>query len=47
MIDEIQRQPELFEILRVLVDRPGRSTRLLVFGSASPRLVAGVSETLA
>jgi predicted AAA+ superfamily ATPase len=47
VIDEIQRQPELFEILRVLVDRPGSATRFLVLGSASPRLVAGVSETLA
>ena len=47
VIDEIQRQPELFEILRVLVDRPGASTRFLVLGSASPRLVAGASETLA
>lgn len=47
VIDEIQRQPELFEVLRVLVDRPGASTRFLVLGSASPRLVSGVSETLA
>jgi hypothetical protein len=47
VIDEVQRQPELFEILRVLVDRPGQSTRFLVLGSASPRLVSGVSETLA
>lgn len=47
VLDEIQRQPELFEVLRVLVDRPDRSTRFLVLGSASPRLVAGVSETLA
>jgi uncharacterized protein len=47
VIDEIQRQPELFEVLRVLVDRPESSTRFLVLGSASPRLVAGVSETLA
>lgn len=47
VIDEIQRQPELFEILRVLVDRPGSATRFLVLGSASPRLVAGASETLA
>lgn len=47
VIDEIQRQPELFEILRVLVDRPESSTRFLVLGSASPRIVAGVSETLA
>ena len=47
VIDEIQRLPELFEVLRVLVDRPGASTRFLVLGSASPRLVSGVSETLA
>jgi predicted AAA+ superfamily ATPase len=47
VIDEIQRQLELFEILRVLVDRPGSSTRFLVLGSASPRLVAGASESLA
>ncbi len=47
VLDEIQRQPELFEVLRVLVDRPDHSTRFLVLGSASPRLVTGVSETLA
>ncbi|MFP3939025.1 MAG: ATP-binding protein [Acidobacteriota bacterium] len=47
VIDEVQQQPELFEVLRVLVDRPGQSTRFLVLGSASPRLVAGVAETLA
>lgn len=47
VIDEVQRQPELFEVLRVLVDRPGASTRFLILGSASPRLVSGVSETLA
>jgi predicted AAA+ superfamily ATPase len=47
VLDEIQRQPELFEVLRVLVDRPEQSARFLVLGSASPRLVAGVSETLA
>jgi hypothetical protein len=47
VIDEVQHQPELFEILRVLVDRPGNPARFLVLGSASPRLVSGVSETLA
>ncbi len=47
VIDEIQRQPSLFETIRVLVDRPGNSARFLLLGSASPRLVRGVSESLA
>ena len=36
VIDEIQRQPEVFEILRVLCDRPEESARFLVLG-ATPR----------
>ncbi len=47
VLDEIQRLPELFNVLRVLADRPGRSTRFLILGSASPDLVKNVSETLA
>jgi predicted AAA+ superfamily ATPase len=47
ILDEIQRQPELFELLRVLVDRPDNSARFLVLGSASPDLVKGSSESLA
>lgn len=47
VLDEIQRLPELFELLRVLVDRPDNPARFLVLGSASPGLVRGVSETLA
>ncbi len=47
VIDEIQRLPKLFELLRVLVDRPENAARFLVLGSASPRLVKGVSESLA
>ena len=47
VIDEIQRKPELFELLRVLVDRPGQKIRFLLLGSASPHLVKGVSESLA
>ena len=47
IIDEVQRKPELFGLLRVLVDRPGRSARFLLLGSASPYLVKGVSESLA
>ena len=47
VIDEIQREPALFETLRVLIDRAGNPARFLVLGSASPSLVRGVSESLA
>ena len=47
VIDEVQRKPELFELLRVLVDRPEHGARFLLLGSASPHLVKGVSESLA
>ena len=47
IIDEVQRKPELFELLRVLVDRSGQNARFLLLGSASPHLVKGVSESLA
>lgn len=47
VIDEVQRRPELFPILRVLVDRPEGRAKFLVLGSASPDLLAQTSETLA
>jgi predicted AAA+ superfamily ATPase len=47
VIDEVQRQPPLFELLRVLADRPDNPARFLLLGSASPHLVKGVSESLA
>lgn len=47
VIDEIQRFPDLFPILRVLVDRPRSSARFLVLGSASPKLLRQSSESLA
>jgi predicted AAA+ superfamily ATPase len=47
IIDEVQRLPKLFELLRVLVDRPDNQARFLLLGSASPYLVKGVSESLA
>ncbi len=47
VMDEIQRRPGLFELLRVLVDRPKSTVRFLILGSASPGLVRGVSESLA
>ena len=47
VLDEIQRQPALFNALRVLVDRQDADVRFLILGSASPELVRGVSESLA
>lgn len=47
VIDEIQRRPDLFPLLRVLADREGATARFLVLGSASLDLVKGVSESLA
>lgn len=47
VIDEVQRLPSLFEVLRPLSDRPNSSVKFLLLGSASPELVRGVSETLA
>lgn len=47
VIDEVQRQPAIFEALRVLVDRPEARSRYLLLGSASPVLVRGAQETLA
>ncbi|MCD4737465.1 MAG: AAA family ATPase, partial [Bacteroidales bacterium] len=47
IIDEIQRMPELFPILRILVDRPENTCRFLILGSASPEIIKGASETLA
>lgn len=47
VIDEAQRMPELFRILRPLCDRPASPARFLLLGSASPDLVRRVSESLA
>lgn len=47
VLDEAQRLPEIFPILRVLADRPGTPARFLVLGSASPELVRQSSESLA
>ena len=47
VIDEIQRKPELFELLRVLVDRTSSATTFLILGSASLELVKRASESLA
>jgi hypothetical protein len=47
VIDEIQRLPHLFTVLRVLADRPARPAQFLVLGSASPELSRPSSESLA
>lgn len=47
VIDEVQRQPELFPLLRVLADRQPLPARFLILGSASPDLLRQSSETLA
>lgn len=47
IIDEIQRHPDIFPVLRVLADRPQTPARFLVLGSASPELLRQGSESLA
>lgn len=46
-IDEVQKGPELFSILRSMVDENRRPGRFLILGSASPKLIRQSSETLA
>jgi len=47
VIDEIQRRPGLFPILRVLADRRPLPARFLILGSVGPELLRQSSETLA
>jgi uncharacterized protein len=47
VIDEIQRRPDLFPILRVLCDRDPLPAHFLILGSASPDFVHASSESLA
>ena len=47
VVDEVQRRPDLFPILRVLIDRPRSPARFLLLGSASPALLRQSSESLA
>ena len=47
VLDEIQQMPELFQVLRVLVDSPQVRARFLILGSASPTLVKNAAESLA
>ncbi len=47
VLDEIQQRPDLFAVLRVLLDRDPLPSRFLLLGSASPRLMRHTSESLA
>ncbi len=47
VLDEIQRLPAVFPLLRTLADRPRTPARFLVLGSASPELLRQTSESLA
>jgi predicted AAA+ superfamily ATPase len=47
VIDEVQRLPDLFPVLRVLADRRSKPARLLILGSASGDLLRQSSESLA
>ena len=46
VIDEVQRTPDLFPVLRVLADR-NKKAKYLILGSASRDLIRQSSETLA
>ena len=47
VIDEVQRRPDLFPVLRVLADRPQSPAKFLVLGSASPAALRQAAESLA
>jgi len=47
ILDEVQRVPDIFPLLRVIADRKHERKKFLILGSASPDLVSGASETLA
>ncbi|MEM8900738.1 MAG: AAA family ATPase, partial [Bacteroidota bacterium] len=46
-LDEVQRKPELFPLLRSLIDEERRAGRFLILGSASRELLKQSSESLA
>ena len=47
IIDEVQIMPEVFTALRPAIDEHRKAGRFILLGSASPKLVKGVSESLA
>jgi predicted AAA+ superfamily ATPase len=46
VIDEVQRAPGLFPVLRVLIDRSPRAGQFLLLGSATPALLRQAGESL-
>ncbi|GAB2782584.1 ATP-binding protein [Rhabdobacter roseus] len=47
IIDEVQRMPQLFALLRALVDMDRQPARFILLGSASPEIIRNSSESLA
>jgi uncharacterized protein len=47
VLDEIQRIPDLFPVLRSIIDKDVKPGRFIILGSASPKLIRDSSETLA
>jgi uncharacterized protein len=47
LIDEVQRMPKLFPLLRAVIDEKRKPGRFIITGSASPELLKGASESLA
>lgn len=46
VIDEVQRRPDLFPLLRVLMDRSDTPGQFMLLGSASPSLLRQAGESL-
>ncbi len=46
-LDEVQRVPEIFSVLRSVIDQSGKAGQFIVLGSASPQLLRQTSESLA
>jgi len=46
IIDEVQKVPDIFQVIRVLADRPGKKAKFLILGSASPELLKQSAESL-
>jgi predicted AAA+ superfamily ATPase len=47
VLDEVQLRPDIFPLLRVLLDRPGTPARFLLLGSAAPEWLKATAESLA
>lgn len=47
IIDEVQNKPDLFPVLRSIIDRDRKPGRFIILGSASPEMLRQSSESLA